>query len=130
MASKMQNAGSDAGANVDFAGGLEATNQNTQPKFTTEADILASDNTTVAVQLAKVLALLRQGPKTTIELRQRGIMMPAARVFQLKHEQNYEISTELIALYDPEGVRHRKCARYHMIEHAAAQGALDLGSAQ
>jgi hypothetical protein len=128
--SKKQNPRTKAGARVDLAGGLEATNKKVQAKSTTEAEVLASDKTTVAIQLAKVLALLRQGPKTTIELRQRGIMMPAARVFQLKHEQDYDITTELIALYDPEGVRHRKCARYHMTEHPAAQGSLDLGGAQ
>lgn len=127
---KKQNPRTEAGARVDLAGGLEATNQKAQPKSTTVAEILASDKTTVEVQLAKVLTLLRQGPKSTIELRQRGIMMPAARVFQLKHEQDYEITTELIALYDPEGVRHRKCARYHITERTAAQSTLDLGGAQ
>ena len=125
-----RNPRTEAGARVDLAGGLEATNQKTQPKSNTEAEILASDKTTVEVQLAKVLTLLRQGPKTTIELRQRAVMMPAARIYQLKHEQGYEITTELIALFDPEGVRHSKCARYHLIERTNAHGAHDLCEAK
>lgn len=112
-----QNAGIKAGANVDLAGGLESTNQNTSTaaKFNTGANILANKSTSTDVQLAKVLALLRQGPKTTIELRQHGIMMPAARVFTLKREHKQNIVTELLALYDAEGIRHSKCARYHLI---------------
>jgi hypothetical protein len=112
---KKKNAGK-AGASVDLAGGLEATNQKVQQEFSTDAAILNSTSTSTEIQLAKILALLRQGPKTTIELRQHGIMMPAARVFQLKHELDHVITTELLPLYDSEGIRHRKCARYHLIE--------------
>jgi hypothetical protein len=78
------------------------------------------------VQVAKVLALLRQGPKTTIELRRHSILMPATRVFELKRAHDFIITTELVSLYDDEGVRHRKCARYHLIECTPAQGSLDL----
>jgi hypothetical protein len=110
---KKQNA--PEGVRVDLAGGLESTNQNTQPKSSTDSPILANKSTATEVQLAKVLALLRQGPKTTIELRQNGIMMPAARIFTLKREHQHKITTELLALYDAEGIRHCKCARYHLI---------------
>jgi hypothetical protein len=126
---KKQNASIKEGVSVDLAGGLEATNQITQPKSSTDSDILASTETTTEVQLAKVLALLRQGPKTTIQLRQQGIMMPAARIFTLKHHHDHEITTELLSLYDPEGIRHSKCARYHLTERAPAQAPLDLGGA-
>jgi uncharacterized protein YbcC (UPF0753/DUF2309 family) len=111
--SKIQNA--PEGVRVDLAGGLESTNQNTQEKSSTDSAILANKSTAIEVQLAKVLALLRQGPKTTIELRQNGIMMPAARVFTLKHEFKHNITTELLALFDAEGIRHSKCARYHLV---------------
>jgi hypothetical protein len=114
------------GVCVDQAGGLESTNQKTCSKSNTDTEIIASKSTATKAQLAKLLALLRQGPKTTIDLRHHAIMMPAARVFQLKREQAYTITTELVELYDDQGVRHRKCARYHLIERAVAQGSLDL----
>jgi hypothetical protein len=115
--SKKQNA--PEGARVDLAGELESTNQNTQEKFSTDSEILVNKSTATEVQLAKVLALLRQGPKTTIELRQNGIMMPAVRVFELKRDHKCDIFTELLALYDAEGIRHSKCARYHLIADGA-----------
>jgi hypothetical protein len=96
------------------------------------SDVLASTATTVDVQLAKVLALLLSGPKTTIDLRRHAIMMPASRVYQLKYEQGYVIRTERVSLFDAEGVRHRSCARYHLDMQASReqqlQGALDLGA--
>jgi hypothetical protein len=116
MSSKMQNAGIAAGANVDLAGGPDST-----PKSSTDSAILDNKSTATEIQLAKVLALLRQGPKTTIELRQNGIMMPAARVFSLKRDFKRNITTELLALYDAEGIRHSKCARYHLVEDVASE---------
>jgi hypothetical protein len=115
------NASIAAGAHVDLAGGLEATHQITPVQSITDAMLLASKSTATAVQLAKVMALLRQGPKTTMELREHSIMMPAARVFQLKREQGHTITTELLPLFDRQGVRHSKCARYHLVAEAAGE---------
>jgi hypothetical protein len=84
------------------------------------SNVLHSKSTATEVQLKKVIALLRQGPKTTMELREHGIMMPAARVFQLKNERQHIIQSELIPLFDAYGYRHSKCARYHLIEDARA----------
>lgn len=105
-------------AGLDQAGEPESANQSKSSvtKFSTGPEILASKSTAIDVQLAKVVALLRQGPKTTIQLRSRGIMMPAARVFQLRRQHDLNISTELVTLYDTEGIRHQKCARYHLVE--------------
>lgn len=110
-----KNAGK-AGAHVDLAGGRDATSEMVQRKFNTAADNHNSKSTSSEIQRTRVLELLRQGPKTTIELRQRGIMMPASRVHELKHKLGFGIKTELLALYDAAGIRHRKCARYHLIE--------------
>jgi hypothetical protein len=44
--------------------------------------------------------------------------MPAARVFQLKRERRYAITTELLTLFDAQGIRHAKCARYHLTDDA------------
>jgi hypothetical protein len=121
---KKQNA--PEGVRVDLAGGLESTNQKTHLESNTDSKILESKSTATEVQLKKVLALLRQGPKTTVELRRHSILMPATRVFELKRTHDFIITTELVSLYDDEGVRHRKCARYHLTECAPAQGSLDL----
>jgi hypothetical protein len=104
-------------ANVDRAGGLASTNQiKSIGEFSTGPEILANKSTAVDVQLAKLVALLRQGPKTTIQLRSHGIMMPAARVFQLKRDHGLDVFTELVNLYDHEGILHQRCARYHLME--------------
>jgi len=84
-------------------------------------------STATKAQLALVLTLLRQGPKTTMELRQHSVMMPAARVFQLKHEHGHDINTELVPLYDAAGVKHRNCARYHLVDSPSQQRALFEG---
>jgi len=119
------NAPGEGGAVFDRVGGLESINENKLcgQKFNTSSQIRSSKSTATAAQLARLVALLRQGPKTTIDLRSHAIMMPAARVFQLKHEHGYNIKTELVALYDTEGVRHRKCARYHLVESQSGEGA-------
>jgi hypothetical protein len=114
MVSKKQNASLSGGVQVDLAGGQDATNKNSHAHSSINADILRSKSTSLDTQLAKVVVLLRSGPKTTIELRKHGVMMPAARVFTLRREQGYLIETELVSLYDAEGIRHRKCARYHL----------------
>lgn len=117
---KMQNAGVAACAPVNQAGGpnpqLPINEQST-----TDTSILASKSTTTAVQEAKVMSLLRQGPKTTMELREHGVMMPAARVHTLKHQRGHTITTELLPLFDRQGIRHSKCARYHLVQETAAE---------
>ncbi len=117
---QMQNAGVAACASVNQAGGPNPQLPIDQQSIT-DAAILASKSTATEVQKAKILALLRQGPKTTLELREYSILMPAARVFQLKHEDGHTITTELLALYDSQGVRHSKCARYHLIAEAPSE---------
>lgn len=119
-----QNPRMGAGDRVDLAGGLESTNQYVSGvcKFSTGPEILANKSTAIDVQLAKLVALLRQGPKTTIQLRSHGIMMPAARVFQLKRDHGLNVFTELVTLYDHEGVLHQRCARYHLIEGKLEEG--------
>jgi hypothetical protein len=107
---------------VDHAGGPETTNQHAQSQHSLDAVALASNSTATEAQLAKVMAMLRQGPKTTFDLREHGILMPAARVFQLKRERGHEITTELLPLYDPQGIRHSKCARYHLVREALSNG--------
>ena len=115
--SQKANAPGAGRAAVVQAGG-ELAKQNVQAQSITDAEILGSKSTSTEVQLAKVLALLRQGPKTTMELRDHGVMMPAARIFTLKREHKYAITTELLPLFDRQGIRHSKCARYHLADDA------------
>lgn len=79
---------------------------------------MKSVSTSVEAQLDRLLQLLKEGPRTTIELRQHAIMMPAARVYQLRHQLNYNIETELVSQYDTEGVLHSRCARYSLMQSA------------
>lgn len=120
--SKMKNAQAKLGASVNLAGG-QTTNEKVPSDHTSVSEVLTSKSTAREVQLAKVLALLRHGPKTTIELRRHSILMPATRVFELKRDHDCIITTELVALCDDEGVRHSKCARYHLVQQAAPRAA-------
>ncbi|NHZ97482.1 helix-turn-helix domain-containing protein [Massilia sp. CCM 8734] len=118
--SQKQHGPAEGAALVDLAGGHEATYQNQEAQSNIDAAVLASRSTATAVQLAKIMVLLRQGPKTTMELRDHSILMPAARIFQLKREHGHTITTELLPLFDNQGVRHSKCARYHLIAEAVS----------
>lgn len=126
---KKQNARGKPGACVDLAGGLESTNKKRISNRITNSEILASKSTATEVQRAKVLSLLRQGPKTTLDLRKHSILMPATRIFELKRDYDCTITTELVALYDDQGAFHRRCARYHLLQTKAPQASLDLGGA-
>jgi hypothetical protein len=97
-------------------------NDNASATSRKEPDVLASKSTVAEVQRKKILALLRQGPKTTLELREHGCLMPATRIFELKNQDGYTITSELISLYDAYGFRHSKCARYHLVDVVAGVG--------
>lgn len=70
------------------------------------------NNTSADNQQAIILMALRDGPKTTIELRHDfGVMMPAARMKELR-EQGYKIDTVRITCLTPDGIKHGKVAKY------------------
>jgi hypothetical protein len=63
--------------------GKDATQKTTKRKFT--------DNSAEA-QRYRLLEVLKRGPLTTIEIRHDlDIMMPAARVFELRHNEGHNI---------------------------------------
>ncbi len=95
-------------------------NQIEQAQCNTDADVLKSRSTSTEAQRAKLLALLQRGPKTTIEARNNGVMMPATRVFELKRA-GHIITTELVTQYDDNGFIHPRCARYHLIQLAGKE---------
>jgi hypothetical protein len=100
---------------------LQTNNSPTLSSCTVE-DILANKSTVAIVQRKKIMTLLRHGPKTTLELREHGCLMPATRIFELKHQDGHIITSELIPLFDAYGYKHSKCARYHLVEEAAEVG--------
>jgi hypothetical protein len=121
MTPKNENARGEAGVHVSIGGQAEATYQSKHTQSSTAPDVLESKSTATEVQLAKTLALLRIGPKTTIQLRDHGIMMPAPRIHHLRHVDGHTIASESVTLYDANGFRHSKCARYHLVREAPQQ---------
>jgi hypothetical protein len=99
---------------------LEAANQNRQTQSCNDSAALQSRSTSTEAQRAKLLAMLQQKPQTTIELRDSGIMMPAARVFDLKR-MGHIIESESVTQFDDNGFLHPRCARYHLIELAGIE---------
>jgi hypothetical protein len=120
MTPKNKSARGKAGVLVEVEQ-AETTNQNGQDQCSTTADVLRSKSTATDAQRRKTLTLLRQGPKTTIDLREHGIMMPATRVFELRNAEGHVIESELVNLYDSAGFLHRKCARYHLVKEATSE---------
>lgn len=66
-------------------------------------------------QRRKVLAMLRRRERTTLELRQAGILMPAARVFELR-AAGHAITTSRVSRIDADGYRHANVAMYSLAE--------------
>jgi hypothetical protein len=73
-------------------------------------------STAIEAQYARVIAELRGGPKSTIQLRLAGVIMPAARVKELKDKKGYDIPTVArIDAYDAEGYLHPRIAVYELV---------------
>jgi len=76
---------------------------------------LNPNNTSIDNQHAIVLAALKEGPKTTIDLRHDfGVMMPAARVRELRLA-GHEIDTVRVVSYTPDGIKHHSVAKYVLV---------------
>lgn len=80
--------------------------------LTASKSTLNPNNTSIDNQHAIVLAALKDGPKTTIELRHVfGVMMPAARIRELRLAGN-QIDTVRVVSYTPDGIKHHSIAKY------------------
>lgn len=73
--------------------------------------------TSGAAQRLRILEALRAGPKTSFELRRRGIYQHSVRVFELRRA-GYSITTTRVTLFDHDGFEHRGCALYSLSEPA------------
>lgn len=78
-----------------------------------EQKALSPHNTSLSNQRAIILAALRIAPRTTVELRHDfGVMMPAARIYELINRFNYHIDSVRINATTPDGVLHPRVALY------------------
>lgn len=70
--------------------------------------ILNLDDITLPAQRQRLLEWLKHSPITTIEARSiLNILAPAARIFELRHNLDFNIITTWIADFDVEGRKHR-----------------------
>lgn len=73
-----------------------------------------------AAQRARLLDALRKGPISTIEARRDlDILMPAARIFELRHEEGHDIGTFWVFRHTEAGQLHR-IAQYILLPKMAA----------
>ena len=98
-AAEMERGKEEAPARVEPGQGQGTTRH---PHITTERPPI-QDRT---AQRARLLAMLRRGPVSTLEARAACIMSPAARVFELR-----QIGLEIITT-----TREDRVAIYHLIE--------------
>ena len=73
------------------------------------------NNTNLEAQRKRLLKALTIAPVSTIEARnQLNILAPAPRIFELRHDQGFNIITNWITTITPEGYKHR-VAEYVLI---------------
>lgn len=77
-------------------------------------------STSVEAQRDRILAALREGPKTSYDLRRLGAYQCCARVKELKDRFGFNIRTERVTLYDRDSFCHPGAARYHLEGEPAA----------
>jgi len=67
-------------------------------------------------QRLALLRILEKGPCHTIAFRELfGICAPAPRIYELRHDFNYNIQKRLITTSDNTGVRHNRVALYYLL---------------
>ena len=78
----------------------------------TPAKPLNANNTSTINQHQIILSALREQPQSTIALRHvYGIMMPAARIKELR-DMDYHIDTVRVVEYTPDNIKHHAVAKY------------------
>ena len=79
-------------------------------------NIFNFNDTSVINQRNIILDALKDSPKTTIELRRDyGVMMPAARVKELR-ELGYKINTVRTSSFTDDGIKHNGVAQYVLVQ--------------
>lgn len=78
----------------------------------TPAKLLNANDTSTNNQHQIILSALREQPQSTIALRHvYGIMMPAARIKELR-DMDYRIDTVRVVEYTPDNIKHHAIAKY------------------
>ncbi|WP_292935534.1 helix-turn-helix domain-containing protein [Noviherbaspirillum sp.] len=81
-----------------------------------QAKIKYSPKSTASeAQRERILDALRNGSKTSYDLRRIGCYQAPARIKELRDKFGYVITTEFVTLYDRDGYMHPRCARYTLI---------------
>ena len=77
-------------------------------------------DTSCEAQVRRVAEILRKHQPSTFELRDVwNIMQPAARIFTLRHDLRWEITTMFDNLPDAYGRPHRGVGRYVLVKEGA-----------
>lgn len=76
---------------------------------------LGSVSTSTEAQEERILVALREGPKTTDQLRAIGVYQASARIWKLR-QVGHHIETELFNGFAADGMRHARMARYTLRE--------------
>lgn len=71
-------------------------------------------STSVEAQRERIIEALREGPKTSYDLRRIGCYQAPTRIKELKDRLGYVIRTERVTLYDRDAFCHPGAARYHL----------------
>lgn len=92
--------------------GVEAEKQNIRPPQ------FSPKSTGTEAQRQRILDALREGPKTSYDLRRMGCYQAPTRIIELRRK-GFDITTEFVTLYDRDGYMHPRCARYHLSQECA-----------
>jgi hypothetical protein len=108
------------------AGGVQNKTHGDDRRAQAANDAPFSRSTSTAAQRARVLAALRDGPKTTHDLRCLGIYQAPARVKELRDVLGYTIETTRVTLVDRDGYSHPRAGLYTLTGKSPQLG-LDFG---
>jgi Helix-turn-helix domain len=82
-------------------------------KNTTISTEFSSKSTVRTEQYKRILTMLSEGEKSTIQLRQGGVIAPAARTKEMREKLGLNIRrTRLCSVWDSEGFCHPRIAFY------------------
>ena len=97
----------------DYSNLSAANDPGFSPEDISNFKINTTDNRT---QHLALLGVLKKGPCHTIAFRELfGIYAPAPRIYELRHDFNYNIQKRLITASDSTGVKHRRVALYYLL---------------
>ena len=81
-------------------------------------------STATFAQYARIITMLRQGERSTIELRRAGVIHPAMRIKELNEKFGFQIPrVDLRNLWDEEGYMHKRIAIYALHAEPETVGA-------